>query len=209
MGGMKRNLGFTLIELLIVISILVILAVSVAMGMSGHDYDARYSTTKSNLSIIRSAIALYRSRHSNYPKPSSSGGKLATMSGEGTLEAILTNLSGMGDGTEYVRGNIAGELLSQSRQGGNSYVCIVEDVEDYYQNQADYSGCENPSSEDNPGTTGGGYVYCPVNGAIRLNFTVEGEDFRTEKQFTVQELLSDWEHWGNSRELVYDWPVRW
>ena len=48
----RRHRGFTLIELLIVISILVILSVAVAMNFIGFDYDARHSSTKSNIASL-------------------------------------------------------------------------------------------------------------------------------------------------------------
>ncbi|MCJ8343918.1 type II secretion system GspH family protein, partial [bacterium] len=88
--------GFTLIELLIVISILVILSVAVAMSFIGFDYDARHSTTRNNLSAIKSAIQMYRSRHSKFPRPAVSGATNATQDGEATLEAILSNAAGHG-----------------------------------------------------------------------------------------------------------------
>ena len=114
----RRHRGFTLIELLIVISILVILSVAVAMNFIGFDYDARHSSTKSNIASLRSAISLYRSRHSKFPEPKASGGRKATQGGEHTLEAILTNTGTFGDNTEYIRGNIAGELISSSKENG-------------------------------------------------------------------------------------------
>ncbi len=205
----RTRRGFTLIELLIVISILVILSVAVAMNFIGFDYDARHSSTKSNLSSIRAAISLYRSRHSSFPAADVSGAKKATQVGEKTLEAILTNTRGHGDGTEYIRGNIAGELISSSQE--NSFVCVVKDLAAYYQDQATYGGCENVSSEDQPsGGAGGGFVYCTINGAIRLNFTVQGDDLREEDQSPIQQLVADWTTWSQQHEeLDDDWPVRW
>lgn len=207
----RKRKGFTLIELLIVISILVILSVAVAMNFIGFDYDARHSSTKSNLASLRSAISLFRSRHSKFPQPTASGGRKATQNGENTLEAILTNTGGFGDGTEYIRGNIAGELLSSSQE--TAYTCVVKDVASFYQDQASFDGCESPSSEDPPpsgSAPGGGYVYCPVNGALRLNFTVQGDDLRKEDQSNIQGLLPDWQTWAEQHaELEDDWPVRW
>lgn len=204
----KRK-GFTLIELLIVISILVILSVAVAMNFIGFDYDARYSSTKSNLASLRSAISLYRSRHSRFPQPTVSGGKEATQNGDPTLEAILTNTSTHGDGTEYIRGNIAGELISSSQE--TNYVCVVRDVAAFYQDQSSFDNCEGAADGQPSGATpGGGYVYCPVNGAIRLNFTVTDDDLRGSDQSNVGELHPDWSTWANQKPDVQDdWPVRW
>lgn len=205
----RQNKGFTLIELLIVISILVILSVAVAMNFIGFDYDARHSATKANLSAIRSAIGLYRSRHSAFPAPTVSGSRKATQNQENTLEAILTNTGDFGDGTEYIRGHISGELISNAQE--TSYVCIIRDVNEYYANQSDFGACESPSSEDTaPTGNGGGYVYCPINGNIRLNFTVNGDDLRREDQSPIQTLVDDWANWAASHEEYdQDWPVRW
>jgi prepilin-type N-terminal cleavage/methylation domain-containing protein len=203
---MNRRRGFTLIELLIVISILVILSVAVAMNFIGFDYDARHSSTKSNLAAIRSAVSLYRSRHSNFPQPTVSGGPKATQAGDKTLEAVLTNANGHGDGTEYIRGNIGGELISSAN--GNAYICVVKTIDEYYGNQADGDGCMSPSGDDS--FDGGGYVFCPVNGSVRLNFQVNGDDLRAEDQLPIQALSSEWMTWADqNQDLENDWPVRW
>lgn len=208
---MKRfsKKGFTLIELLIVISILVILAVSVAMSFIGFDYDARYNTTKSNLSSIKSAIQMYRSRHSKFPRPTVSGGTKSTLGGEATLEAILSNSSGHGDGQEYIGGAIPGELISDA-QGAN-FICVVNTMEDYYANQADFNACENPASDDQPPGNGGGYVYNPISGALRLNFLVQGDSIRDDvDEANVGTLFDDWSTWSEKNlDLDDDYPVTW
>jgi prepilin-type N-terminal cleavage/methylation domain-containing protein len=204
-----RNLsrrGFTLIELLIVISILVILSVAVAMNFIGFDYDARHSSTKSNLASTRSAINLFRSRHSAFPAPTVSGASKATQAGEKTLEAILSNAAGHGDGTEYIRGNIAGELISAP--GGNAFVCVVRTPAEFYADQSNGDGCQNTSADET--FQPGGYVYCPVNGALRLNFQVNGDDLRTEDQLPIDALSADWVTWAEQKAgLENDWPVTW
>ncbi|MEE2923235.1 MAG: type II secretion system protein [bacterium] len=203
----RRHRGFTLIELLIVISILVILSVAVAMNFIGFDYDARHSSTKSNIASLRSAISLYRSRHSKFPEPKASGGRKATQGGEHTLEAILTNTGTFGDNTEYIRGNIAGELISSSKENG--YVCVVEDLASYYGDNSTFDNCLNASSEETISEPGG-YVYCAINGAIRLNFAVEGDDLRNEDQTSIGSLVPDWQNWESQKDGAdEDWPVRW
>jgi prepilin-type N-terminal cleavage/methylation domain-containing protein len=204
---MRGNVrGFTLIELLIVIAILVILAMTVTVTLVGFDYDARFASTKSNLSGIRSAISLFRSRHSGFPRPAVSGGDISTYHGENTLAAILTNMAGHGDGTEYMGQTFGKELISSSK--GNDYVCIVKSIEDYYSDQSDGDNCINSSSEEN--FNAGGYVYCPVSGAIRLNFPVNGTDLRSEEQLPIDAFSDDWVVWGerNPQKRV-DWIVRW
>ena len=207
-GQSKKRRGFTLIELLIVISILVILSVAVAMNFIGFDYDARHSTSKNNLAAARSAVSLYRSRHSAFPKPTESGGTVATRNGANTLEAILTNTGGKGDGTEYIRGGIAGELISMPK--GNNFVCIINTIEEFYKDQSDFSNCVGTTGDDQPTGNGGGFLYCPVNGAMRLNFQVQGDDLRTTEQSPIQALAPDWTSWAEQKQdLEKDWPVRW
>jgi prepilin-type N-terminal cleavage/methylation domain-containing protein len=198
--------GFTLIELLIVISILVVLSVMIALPFFGKDYDARYQTTKSNLGVIRTAISMFRSRHHTFPKPGATGGELATQNGENTLGAILANFPGYGDGTSYIRGGLPRELLSTHL--GNSYICVVPSVLDFHSDQSSYGGCANIDSDTAPSSRGG-YVYCPANGAIRLNFLVLGDDFRTEDQLKIGSLNDDWDVWSNTNIQTNDWPVRW
>lgn len=208
MLNIRKRRGFTLIELLIVISILVILSVAVAMNFIGFDYDARHSNSKSNLASMRSSLSVYRSRHSNFPQPTESGGTVATRNGALTLEAILTNTGGRGDGTEYIRGGVPGELISSAQ--GTNYVCIISTVEEFYQDQSDGANCVGPSSDEQPPGSGGGYLYCPVNGALRLNFQVQGDDLRTTEQSPIQVLSPDWTTWADQKqELADDWPVRW
>lgn len=202
----RKRKGFTLIELLIVISILVILSVAVAMNFIGFDYDARHSSTKSNLAAIRSAISLFRSRHSSFPNPSISGGRKATQQGEETLEAILTATNDHGDKTEYIRGNIAGELISSSKE--RSYVCVVKTAVEFYADQSLGDSCLNPTSEDDE--KDGGYVYCTATGSIRLNFSVDGDDLRKNEQKSLGSLFSEWLTWQESKkDSEKDWPVKW
>ena len=59
--------GFTLIELLIVATILAILAMIVIPNFSGFDVGARVAATQSNLNVIRTAIAVFRSQEGSYP----------------------------------------------------------------------------------------------------------------------------------------------
>jgi len=138
---------------------------------------------------------------------------MATRSGAHTLEAILTNSNGRGDGTEYIRGTLAGELISRSR--GNNFVCIVNSEEEFYKDQSDFSNCQGITDHEKPEGRGGGYVYCPVNGKLRLNFYVNGDDLRSEGQLHIHVLYPEWAGWikeqssASKQELETDWPVRW
>lgn len=65
---MKRRSGFTLIEILIVIAIIAILALQMAPNMIGFDNDARVTTSKTNLSTLRTRITMFRAKTGHYPQ---------------------------------------------------------------------------------------------------------------------------------------------
>ncbi|MBI4372476.1 MAG: prepilin-type N-terminal cleavage/methylation domain-containing protein [Candidatus Omnitrophica bacterium] len=64
----SKSKGFTLIEILIVVAIIAILALAILPSYVGFDVDARVVTTKSNLSMIRNRISLYRAKEGSYPE---------------------------------------------------------------------------------------------------------------------------------------------
>ena len=65
---LNNRLGFTLIEILIVIIVLGILAMIIIPQITVSTEDAKVSTLKSNLSMLRNAIELYYHQHENkYP----------------------------------------------------------------------------------------------------------------------------------------------
>jgi len=61
-GTMRRH-GFTLIELMIVVTILGILAALAMPIYSNHTVKAKEAAVKSNLSLVRAQIELYRLHH--------------------------------------------------------------------------------------------------------------------------------------------------
>jgi prepilin-type N-terminal cleavage/methylation domain-containing protein len=65
---LKKQRGFTLIEILVVVAIIAILALAIIPNYVGFDVDARVVTTKSNLSMIRNRISLYRAKEGSYPE---------------------------------------------------------------------------------------------------------------------------------------------
>jgi general secretion pathway protein G len=71
----KRQKGFTLVEILIVVVILGILAAIVIPQFSEASSEARVSSVKSNLQMVRSQIELYKIQHNDYlPGDNTSGG---------------------------------------------------------------------------------------------------------------------------------------
>jgi general secretion pathway protein G len=70
-----RQKGFTLVEILIVVVILGILAAIVIPQFSEASSEARVSSVKSNLQMVRSQIELYKIQHNDYlPGDNTSGG---------------------------------------------------------------------------------------------------------------------------------------
>ncbi|PCJ21083.1 MAG: hypothetical protein COB02_00405 [Candidatus Cloacimonadota bacterium] len=65
--------------------------------------------------------------------------------------------------------------------------------------------------EEDISPTMGGYVYFPQTGQIRLNFKVNGNDLRKNKQLNIAELFSEWKDWLKTHEssLSDDYPVLW
>jgi general secretion pathway protein G len=61
-----RN-GFSLIELVVVVLILGIIAAVAAPRMFDTTNDARQNATKTSLSVLRSAIDLYKAQNGTYP----------------------------------------------------------------------------------------------------------------------------------------------
>ena len=68
----KKHHGFTLVELIVVVLVLAIIAAVAAPKMFDVADDARESTAKQSLSVVRDAIELYRAANGEFP---ASGGK--------------------------------------------------------------------------------------------------------------------------------------
>lgn len=89
----RSNKGFTLVEILIVVVILGILAAIVIPQFSQASSEARNSSVKSNLQMVRSQIELYKIQHNDI------------LPGAGTLDfvAALTTQSDINGatGTDY------------------------------------------------------------------------------------------------------------
>ena len=70
----KTRRGFTLVELVVVVLILGIIAAIAAPKMFNTANDAKDSSTKQSLAVVRDAIELYRAQNTAYP----TGAALAT-----------------------------------------------------------------------------------------------------------------------------------
>ncbi|HNY78273.1 MAG: prepilin-type N-terminal cleavage/methylation domain-containing protein [Sedimentisphaerales bacterium] len=73
---MRRN-GFTLVELMIVVAILGILGAIVFPTYQSNTAEAKASSAKSNLSILRTQIELYKMQHNGALPGSAMGGPIA------------------------------------------------------------------------------------------------------------------------------------
>ena len=187
---------------------LLLISVMLSSTSCSFDSDARHPTTKNSLYAIKSSIALYRSRNNKLPLPTMSGSTNASEDGGKTLEAILSNLNGFGDGQEYIGGAIPGELISDAQ--GNNFVCLVLNDSSFYADQSTFENCINNAKLDLPRGIGGGYVYHLKSGKIRLDFQVFGPDLRERKQHNIGALFQDWKEWLSQHEdLKDDYPVRW
>ncbi len=83
----RENLvhGFSLIELLIVVAILAVLAAVIAPQFSGNTKEAQESAVRSNLSALRSAIAMYQRDHGNVPPGKTDSSKGGTCAGAAAI----------------------------------------------------------------------------------------------------------------------------
>lgn len=105
-GSRKGQAAFTLIEMLIVIVILGILAMVIIPQISTSTDDAKLSTLRTNLSVMRNAVELYYAQHSAYP-----GAGTATFAdqltqytkADGTVSATRTADAKFGP---YIKGTI-------------------------------------------------------------------------------------------------------
>jgi prepilin-type N-terminal cleavage/methylation domain-containing protein len=62
-----RRCGFTLIELIVVISIIMVLAAMIIPGLANGGWLAKKAATKSEISNMETALALYESDYGAYP----------------------------------------------------------------------------------------------------------------------------------------------
>lgn len=93
----RAQQGFTLVELLIVVIILAILAAIVVPQFGSSTDDAKLSALDANLAGLRSAIAVYKQQHENFP-----GGTTAVPAADCTAA-----VKGTGDASDDAKKAIA------------------------------------------------------------------------------------------------------
>jgi len=85
-----RREGFTLVELMIVVAILGILGAVVFPTYQTNTAEAKVSSAKSNLSILRNQIELYKMQHNGTPPGTAFGGPVTTTTLAQQFVAIST-----------------------------------------------------------------------------------------------------------------------
>ncbi len=162
--------GFTLIELIIVVSILGILAAIVLPEVQGHTQQAKESTAKDNLRILRTAIERYAFDHSSIPPGYVSG---VFSSSSFTLKAQLLYCT-----------DINGDTILQSTKSG-AYIYgpyLNELPENPFNNQSDFQLIGD--AVDMPASASGdyGWIYKPKTKEFRLDY--QGSDTSGITYFT-------------------------
>lgn len=109
----RKSAGFTLLELLIVISIIAILAAAIVPNFIGFDTEAKISATQTNLSTLRTRIALYRAKEGEYPE---------------SLSDLLTKTYEDMGVEQYYLEKMPVEMISS--KSGNNAVSEVSDVDE-------------------------------------------------------------------------------
>ncbi len=113
------EVGFTLVELLVVVVILAIIAAIVVPQFSSATDDAKESVLSSNLTRMRSAVALYREQHGHYPGDATASG--ATCPNSGT--------AGVGDTTTAAaREEAFGSQLTMYTNAAGQACSTTDDV---------------------------------------------------------------------------------
>jgi prepilin-type N-terminal cleavage/methylation domain-containing protein len=109
-GSQQRERGFTLVELLIVVIILGILSAIVVPQFNVSTRDAKEAALDANLSVLRTAIAMYQAQHSNYPGATTavpgagvtcSSPGVASTGTAGTAQAVIDQLTLATDSNGY------------------------------------------------------------------------------------------------------------
>ena len=142
----SRSKAFTLVEVLIVVVIMAVLAATIIPTFTDASGEAKISSGKTNVSTLRSLIALYKSQHSSGFPPNT---------GAIPFESSLTKKS-KSDHTIDATG---------------AYGPYVQDfpVDPFANAKAVAVSTDNPIVVP-ANTTTGGYIYNSLTGEIRYNY---------------------------------------
>jgi len=133
----RSKSGFTLVEILIVVVILGILAAIVIPQFSEASSEARVSSVKSNLQMVRSQIELYKIQH---------GDDLPIDINDGTAQQLIDALTNktLLDGTVDANGTYGPYMQKfpvnavNDKGGLAAGILIVDDTPDAAYNSADH-----------------------------------------------------------------------
>jgi prepilin-type N-terminal cleavage/methylation domain-containing protein len=153
---MKR--GFSLVELMIVVAVLGILAAIVIPQFQSYTTQAKETTAKSNLRILRSAIELYTAQHNGVP-PGYPNGDITATPSEQVFIWQLTMAS-----------NKSGQTANPGTAGFN----LGPYIKTFPENPFNDAGAVRiiGNSEEFPSSAAGnfGYIYQPATKTIKLNW---------------------------------------
>jgi prepilin-type N-terminal cleavage/methylation domain-containing protein len=138
-----RQSAFTLVEVLIVVVIMAILAATIIPQFTDSAKDAKASTSKFNLSTLRSQIELYRTQHNG-------------LAPSGTLVELTqsTNASGTaGSGSGFPYGPYIREVPSNPFTNSNAVKVITN----------------NPAQAADVTSGGAGWLYNATTGGIWID----------------------------------------
>lgn len=153
-----RKEGFTLVELMIVVSILGILAAIVLPTFQGNTAEAKVSSAKTNLQVLRSQIEMYKMQHNGYPPGYVNGSGVSNLYVAPQLE-----------GTTDVAGNPSGTKQTSASYPLGPYLTKVP--VNPFNGLSAISYIDDPSSL--PATAIGetyGWYYHRESGTIYLNY---------------------------------------
>ena len=156
--------AFSLVELMIVVAVLGILAAFVVPQFQSHSTQAKESTAKSNLRILRSAIELYTTQHKDIP-PGYPNGNVTAQPSEQTLTEQLCWSS-----------NRSGQTSQQPAAGFELGPYIRSFPSNPFNGLSSVKIVGNSEGLPANATGNFGYIYKPAIKTIRLDWPETDKD---------------------------------